>query len=152
MRITILTLLVTISTLASAADEKLKKIYIGFESVYMNNDADGFLALLDKSYEIKQTLHIPGVGADYRPVTKEQLIASMRRVGKPSSFPRSKMLDVTIEIKSENDFCGSSSTLKQTKVRGKDYEEKENRKVCFRKEGDKYLAVEHTIDVYFTEM
>jgi len=152
MRITLVFLFFTLSSYAFAASDENKRVYIEFEAAYMSNDADRFSEWLAEDYEIKQTLHIPGVGADYRPVTKEQLIASMRRNGKPSSFPRSEQSTVIIETKDETKFCGSSSTENQTKVRGKDYQEKEKRKVCFRKDGNRFLAVEHSIDVYFIAM
>ena len=151
MRITYILMLLVLSTVA-IANENQKQIYLEYESAYMSNDADRFSEWLSQEYTIKQTLHIPGVGPDYRPVTKEQLVAGMRKVGRPSSFPRSDSANVSIEQKGEMEFCGRSSTKTQTKVRGKDYEEKEKRKVCFRKEGGKYLAIEHTIDVYFIEM
>ncbi len=152
MKIILITLLTVLSSYSIAANDELKQIYIEFESAYMSNNAKNFAKWLDEDYEIKQTLHIPGVGPDYRPVTKEQLIASMQKINRPSSFPRSEISKVTIKEKSENLFCGSSSTESQTKVRGKDYKETEERKVCFRKNGNKYLALEHTIDVYFVEM
>ena len=138
------------STLAT--EDKLKDTYIEFESAYMSNNADQFSAWLAEDYEIKQTLHIPGVGPDYRPVSKEQLIASMKKTGRPNTLPRSELAAVSIEIISESKFCGSSATITQTKVSGKYYKEEEKRKVCFYLAGGRYIAVEHTIDVYYTKM
>ncbi len=148
----LMTLLLLAVSGASASDTDLRQIYLDFESAYMNNDADRFSEWLAENYEIKQTLHIPGIGPDYRPVTKEQLIASMRNIGKPSSFPRSEIDSVVITENDQKNFCGASETFNKTIVRGKDYEEKEERRVCFYYRDGRYFVVEHTIDVFFTEM
>lgn len=151
MRI-ILLLLSMFALPAPAADIHLQQVYLDFESAYMSNDADRFAAWIAADYEIRQTLHIPGSGADYRPVTKEQLIASMRIIDKPSSLPRSHIVNIAIELKTRDQFCGTSVTLELSTISGKDLEVREQRKVCFRRENGWYLAVEHTIDVYYKEL
>lgn len=151
MRI-ILLLLSIFALPASATDINLRQVYLDFESAYMSNDADRFAAWIATDYEIRQTLHIPGLDPEYRPVTKEQLIASMRIIDKPSSLPRSFIDHVTIESRTNTRFCGASVTISLTSARDKDYEEREQRKVCFRSENGWYLAVEHTIDVYYKEL
>jgi hypothetical protein len=134
----------------SVATEREGRIdtYLNFERAYMNNDVREFEPWLAKSYEIRQTLHIPGVGSDTRPVTKEQLLSSMKAVGKPSTMPRSVPESVEIEDL-ETGFCATSSTVNETTVSGEAYEEKEVREVCFEPHKDSYKAYKHTIDVYF---
>jgi len=148
----LITMLLFTASGVFASDVDLRQIYLDFESAYMSNDAGRISEWLAENYEIKQTLHIPGVGPDYRPVSKEQLIASMNRTGKPSSFPRSERDSVIIIENEQHKFCGTSKTLNKTIVRGKDFEEKEERRVCFDYRDGRYFAVEHTIDVFFTEM
>ncbi|WP_123421766.1 hypothetical protein [Gallaecimonas pentaromativorans] len=137
-----------LSTFAQAGDEKIA-IYLDFEKAYMSNDASSFSPWLGKEYKISETLHVPGMGSDTRPVSKRQLLASMEAVGKPSSMPRSTPENTVIESQDGDSFCATSTTLKKTIVGGDNYEEKEVRKVCFSKKGSKYLATSHNIDVYY---
>lgn len=137
-----------LSAFALADDEKIA-IYLNFEKAYMSNDVSSFSPWLGKEYKISQTLHVPGMGSDTRPVSKRQLLASMKTVGKPSSMPRSTPENTVIESQGGNSFCASSTTLNKTIVGGDNYEEKEVRKVCFSQKGSKYLATSHNIDVYY---
>ncbi|WP_237066866.1 hypothetical protein [Microbulbifer guangxiensis] len=131
------------------AEEERVSVYLQFEEAYMSNDVTKFSPWLSESYRISQTLHVPGMGSDTRSVSKNQLLASMKAVGKPSSLPRSKSEDTTIESSDETSFCGSTSTIGKTVVGGKNYEEKEVRKVCFQKQGTEYKATSHNIDVHY---
>lgn len=136
---------------ANAAEDKVA-VYLNFEQAYLSNDVSLFTPLLSKSYTIRQTLHIPGIGSDTVPVTKAQLLESMKQKPKPSSLPRSKAESVKIETISSNQFCARSQTLDQVVVAGKNYEEKELRKACFKHENIRYEAISHTIDVYYKEL
>jgi len=144
-----LTLLVSMN--AFAIDYEKKQIYLKFESAYMVGNADKFSAWLADDYKIRQTLHIPGIAPDSPLVTKEQLIASMRKRNIPSKLPRSELSNTYIESVDNLEFCGTSSTKTQITVRRKEYDEIEKRKVCFSKIDDKYLAISHSIDVYYFE-
>jgi len=97
-------------------------------------------------------LHVPGVGSDTVPVTKAQLLEGMKQNPKPSSLPRSKAESVKIETISKKQFCARSQTLDQVVVAGKNYEEKEQRKACFKHENNRYEAITHTIDVYYRKL
>lgn len=137
-----------ISSVVHAEIDKVS-VYLKFEEAYMSNNVAAFSPWLNKNYNISQTLHIPGVGPDTRPVSKAQLLASMGAVGKSSSMPRSTAEGTTIETKANDSFCATSSTINQTVVGGKNYEEKEVRKVCFEKQGEAYKATTHNIDVHY---
>lgn len=136
------------SAFVKAETDKVS-VYLQFEEAYMSNDVSLFTPWLSEKYQISQTLHIPGVGVDTRPVTKEQLLGGMKQVGKPSSMPRSSANSTEIELNNENSFCATSSTVNQTVVGGKNYEEKEIRKVCFEKQNESYKATIHNIDVHY---
>ncbi|WP_300542638.1 hypothetical protein [uncultured Pseudoalteromonas sp.] len=136
---------------ANAAEDKVA-VYLNFEQAYLSNDVSLFAPLLSKNYTIKQTLHIPGLGSDTLPVTKAQLLEGMKQNPKPSSLPRSKAESVKVETISSNQFCANSQTLDQVVVAGKNYEEKELRKACFKHENNSYEAISHTIDVYYREL
>ena len=136
---------------ANAAEDKVS-VYLNFEQAYLSNDVSLFAPLLSKNYTIKQTLHIPGLGSDTVPVTKAQLLEGMKQNPKPSSLPRSKAESVKVETISSNQFCANSQTLDQVVVAGKNYEEKELRKACFKHENNRYEAISHTIDVYYREL
>lgn len=143
-------LLVTILLSAFAqAEEERVSVYLKFEEAYMSNDVTKFSPWLSESYSVSQTLHIPGMGSDTRPASKNQLLASMKAVGRPSSMPRSKAEETIIESSDKESFCGSSHTISKTVVGGKNYEEKEVRKVCFQKQGAAYKATSHNIDVHY---
>lgn len=133
----------------SYAVDKPMAVYLDFEKAYMSNDVSILTPWLSKEYKISQTLHVPGMGSDTRLISKKQLLASMKAVGKPSEIPRSTPGNTIIDSEGENSFCASSTTMNQTVVGGKNYEEKEVRKVCFSKQGGKYLATSHNIDVYY---
>lgn len=137
--------------IANAAEDKVA-VYLNFEQAYLSNDVSLFAPLLSKNYTIKQTLHISGLGSDTVPVTKAQLLEGMKQNPKPSSLPRSKAESVKVETISSNQFCANSQTLDQVVVAGKDYEEKELRKACFKHENNRYEAISHTIDVYYREL
>ena len=137
--------------IANAAEDKVA-VYLNFEQAYLSNDVSLFAPLLSKNYTIRQTLHIPGLGSDTVPVTKAQLIEGMKQNPKPSSLPRSKAESVKVETISSNQFCANSQTLDQVVVAGKNYEEKELRKACFKHENNRYEAISHTIDVYYREL
>jgi len=137
-----------ISAFAQAEEDRVS-VYLKFEEAYMSNDVIKFSPLLGESYTVSQTLHIPGMGSDTRPVSKSQLLASMKAVGAPSSMPRSAAKETTIESTGETSFCGNSQTMNKTVVGGKNYEEKEVRKVCFEKQGKTYKATTHNIDVHY---
>ncbi len=134
------------------AESNKVSVYLQFEEAYMSNDASLFAPWLSEDYKIRQTLHIPGVGADTRPITKEQLLAGMKQVGKPSSMPRSKAAETVIESSNEISFCATSNTVNQTVVGGKNYEEKEIRKVCFDKINEDYKVTVHNIDVHYSAL
>ena len=136
----------------SLAEVDFKEVYLSFEEAYMSNDVNEFEPWLHKKYKISQTLHIPGVGADTRPVTKNQLLQVMKSSNTPNTMPRSTLENTNIEIKSKKEFCGISETINKTNVSGKTYEEKEVHKVCFKSKKGKYLAVKHNIDVYYKEL
>ncbi|MEC8224996.1 MAG: hypothetical protein VX010_02465 [Pseudomonadota bacterium] len=136
---------------ANAAEDKVA-VYLNFEQAYLSNDVSLFAPLLSKNYTIKQTLHIPGLGSDTVPVTKAKLLEGMKQNPKPSSLPRSKAESVKVETISSNQFCANSQTLDQVVVAGKNYEEKELRKACFKHENNSYEAISHTIDVYYREL
>ncbi len=137
--------------IANAAEDKVA-VYLNFEQADLSNDVSLFALLLSKNYTIKQTLHIPGLGSDTVPVTKAQLLEGMKQNPKPSSLPRSKAESVKVETISSNQFCANSQTLDQVVVAGKNYEEKELRKACFKHENNRYEAISHTIDVYYREL
>ncbi len=137
--------------IANAAEDKVA-VYLNFEQAYLSNDVSLFAPLLSKNYTIKQTLHVPGVGSDTVPVTKAQLLEGMKQNPKPSSLPRSKAESVKIETISKKQFCARSQTLDQVVVAGKNYEEKEQRKACFKHENNRYEAITHTIDVYYRKL
>ncbi|WP_286258459.1 hypothetical protein [Pseudoalteromonas apostichopi] len=137
--------------IANAAEDKVA-VYLNFEQAYLSNDVSLFAPLLSKNYTIKQTLHIPGIGSDTVPVTKAELLEGMKQNPKPSSLPRSKAESVKIETISKRQFCARSQTLDQVVVAGKNYEEKEQRKACFKHENNRYEAITHTIDVYYREL
>ena len=137
--------------IANAAEDKVA-VYLNFEQAYLSNDVSLFAPLLSKNYTIKQTLHVPGVGSDTVPVTKAQLLEGMKQNPKPSSLPRSKAESVKIETISKKQFCARSQTLDQVVVAGKNYEEKEQRKACFKHENNRYEAITLTIDVYYRKL
>ncbi len=137
--------------IANAAEDKVA-VYLNFEQAYLSNDVSLFAPLLSKNYTIKQTLHIPGIGSDTVPVTKAELLEGMKQNPKPSSLPRSKAESVKIETISKRQFCARSQTLDQVVVAGKNYEEKEQRKACFKHENNRYEAITHTIDVYYRKL
>ncbi|MEQ5875243.1 hypothetical protein J3455_11915 [Pseudoalteromonas sp. NFXS39] len=137
--------------IANAAEDKVA-VYLNFEQAYLSNDVSLFAPLLSKNYTIKQTLHVPGIGSDTVPVTKAQLLEGMKQNPKPSSLPRSKAESVKIETISKRQFCARSQTLDQVVVEGKNYEEKEQRKACFKHENNRYEAITHTIDVYYRKL
>lgn len=137
--------------IANAAEDKVA-VYLNFEQAYLSNDVSLFAPLLSKNYTIKQTLHVPRIGSDTVPVTKAQLLEGMKQNPKPSSLPRSKAESVKIETISKRQFCARSQTLDQVVVAGKNYEEKEQRKACFKHENNRYEAITHTIDVYYQEL
>lgn len=137
-----------LSAFVQADDEKIA-IYLDFEKAYMSNDASSFSPWLGKEYKINQTLHVPGMESDTRSVSKRQLLASMKAVGKPSSMPRSIAENTTIKYQGGNSFCVSSTALNKTIVGKDNYEEKEVRRVCFSQKGSKYFATSHNIDVYY---
>ncbi|BBM00133.1 hypothetical protein GL2_02070 [Microbulbifer sp. GL-2] len=64
-------------------------------------------------------------------------------------MPRSTAEQTTIEPRSKASFCGSSQTIAKTVVGGKNYEEKEVRKVCFQKQSSTYKATSQNIDVHY---
>ena len=136
------------SAFVKAETDKVS-VYLQFEEAYMSNNVSLFSPWLSENYKIRQTLHIPGVGADTRPVTKQQLLAGMNQVGKPSSMPRSSASGTEIQLGKKNSFCASSNTVNTTVVSGKNYEEKEVRKVCFEKQSGTYKAITHNIDVHY---
>ena len=97
-------------------------------------------------------MHIPGLGSDSREATGTQMLAVMEKVNKPNTMPRSTKKNTEIEVISNTEFCAFSTTINQTNISGKNYEEKEVRKVCFVKKANNYLANTHNIDVYYKEM
>ncbi|WP_444939160.1 hypothetical protein [Microbulbifer sp. JMSA002] len=141
-------IIILTSPFVKAETDKIS-VYLKFEEVYMSNDVSLLSPWLSKNYKISQTLHIPGVGADTRHITKKHLLASMRQIGKPSSMPRSKASVTKIETKNENSFCATSSTANQRVVGERKYEEKEVRKVCFERQGETYKATTHNINVHY---
>lgn len=136
----------------SFAGDDLKDIYLSFESAYMSNDVSKFKPLLAKEYKISQTLHIPGGISDTQPVSKDQLLKSMKATKIPNTMPRSKPENTSIQVLEDGGFCGESNTINEVLVSGRKHEEKEVRNVCFKKTKKGYLAVSHEIDVYFTEL
>ena len=136
----------------SYADDDLMQIYLGFESAYMSNDVSKFKPLLAKEYKISQTLHIPGGISDTRPVSKKQLLNSMKATNLANTMPRSKPENTRIRAQENGGFCGDSNTINEVIVSGKKHQEKEVRNICFKKTKKGYLAVSHNIDVYFTEL
>lgn len=146
----IVALIMPMLSVATELDSRVET-YLRFERAYMSNNVREFKPWLAKSYDIRQTLHIPGVGSDTRPVSKQQLLSSMKAVGKPSEMPRSAPESVEVESV-EAGFCATSSTVNQTAVSGEVYEEKEVRRVCFEPFKGSYKANQHTIDVYFRKM
>ncbi|MCG9709851.1 hypothetical protein L1D46_13735 [Pseudoalteromonas sp. Isolate3] len=68
------------------------------------------------------------------------------------SRQRSKAESVKIETISKRQFCARSQTLDQVVVAGKNYEEKEQRKACFKHENNRYEAITHSIDVYYRKL
>ncbi len=139
---------VFLSSVVQAEIDKVS-VYLKFEEAYMSNDAASFSPWLSENYKIRQTLHIPGVGSDTRPVSKDQLLASMALVGKPSAMPRSTPENTAIEAEADSSFCATSTTINQTVVGGKNYEEKEVREVCFEDIGGAFKATTHNIDVHY---
>ena len=146
----IIALIMPMLSVAEELDSRVET-YLSFERAYMSNNVREFKPWLAKSYEIEQTLHIPGVGADTRPVTKQQLLSSMKAVGKPSTIPRSVAESVEIQA-AESGFCAVSRTVNETTVFGEAYEEAEVREVCFEPHKSSYRAFKHSIDVYFKKM
>lgn len=146
----IIALIIPMLSVAEERDSRVET-YLSFEIAYMNNNVQEFKPWLAKSYKIEQTLHIPGVGADTRPVTKRQLLSSMQAVGKPSTMPRSDAESVEIQAVNSG-FCAVSRTINETTVSGEAYEEKEVREVCFENHKGSYKAYKHSIDVYFRKM
>ena len=134
------------------ASVDLMSTYLDFENSYMSNSVEAYEPWLAKDYKIIQTLHIPGLGSDSREVTGKQMLAAMKSMKVANSTPRSTPENTEINLVSDNDFCATSTTVSQTKVGGKDYEEKEVRKVCFTKKLENYLAISHKIDVYYSEI
>lgn len=146
----IIALIIPMLSVAEEPDSRVET-YLSFESAYMSNNVQEFKPWLAKSYKIEQTLHIPGVGADTRPVTKQQLFSSMKAIGKPSTMPRSAAESVEIQA-AESGFCAVSRTVNETTVSGESYEETEVREVCFEPHKSSYKAYKHSIDVYFRKM
>ncbi len=134
------------------SNEELKSIYLSFESDYMSNDSEKYSKWLTDQYEIVQTMHVPGLGSDSRKVTGKQMIGFMKKMNKPNSTPRSTMENTSIRLTDNTGFCAMSSTVAETKVSGKDFEEKETREVCFLKIVSDFKAIEHKIDVYYKEL
>lgn len=134
------------------ASADLMSTYLDFENSYMSNSVEVYQPWLSKHYKIIQTLHIPGLGSDSREVTGKQMLAAMRSMKVANSTPRSTPENTEIKVISENEFCATSTTISKTKVGGKDFEEKEIRKVCFTKELENYLAISHKIDIYYSEI
>lgn len=134
------------------ASADLMSTYLDFENSYMSNSVEAYEPWLAKDYKIIQTLHIPELGSDSREVTGKQMLAAMKSMKVANSTPRSTPENTEINLVSDNDFCATSTTVSQTKVGGKDYEEKEVRKVCFTKKLENYLAISHKIDVYYSEI
>lgn len=150
MRTLILFILITAPY--SYGEGDLREVYLAFEKAYMSNDVSKFKPLLAKEYKVSQTLHIPGGISDTKPVSKKQLLKSMKAMNTPNTMPRSKLEDVNIEVQEDGGFCGESITLNDIVVSGKPHEEKEVRNVCFKKAKQGFWAVSHKIDVYFTEL
>lgn len=151
MKIAVVLVSLILCVAAVAMDIDERKIYLEFESDYHSNNAENIDAWLAQDVSLKQTLHIPGIGADTIKVTREQILSSMRKTNRPNTTPMSNLDDVTIEKFDDGRFCGNSKTVTETVVTGKKYIEKEDRKVCFRLSQEKYLVTEQTIDVYYTE-
>lgn len=147
----LLSILIFVSCSAVANDE-LKNIYLSFESDYMSNDSVKYSKWLTEQYEIVQTLHAPGLGSDSRKVTGKQMVGLMKKMNQPNSTPRSTIENTIIRLTDNTGFCATSSTVTNTKVSGKDYEEKETREVCFREVVNDFKAVEHRIDVFYKQL
>ena len=130
----------------------LMSTYLEFENSYMSNSVEESEPWLAKQYKIVQTLHVPGMGSDSREVTGKQMLAVMKSMKVANSTPHSTPENTEIYVISANDFCATSTTISETIVGGKDYEEKEVRNVCFTKTSDNYLATSHKIDVYYSEI
>ena len=136
----------------SYAEDDLKQIFLSFESAYMSNDVSKFKPLPAKKYKFSQTLHIPGGISDTRPVSKRQLLNSMRATKMANTMPRSNPENTSIRVLENGEFCGESNTINEVLVSGKKQEEKEVRSVCFKKTKKGYLAFSHKIDVYYAEL
>lgn len=134
------------------ANDELKSTYFAFESDYMSNDASKYSQWLTDEYEIVQTMHVPGMGSDSRKITGQQMVGFMKKMNKPNSTPRSTFENTSVQLTDDTGFCATSNTTATTKVAGKDYEEKETRKVCFLKIKSDFKAVEHKIDVYYKKL
>jgi hypothetical protein len=140
MKMRKLLLALALFTQCSYAETGLKEIYFAFENAYMSNDVSQFEPLLAKDYRISQTLHIPGGVSDTRPASKTQLLTAMRMTGTPNSMPRSDAENTLVNPTDDGGFCGESNTLNEVVISGKRHEEKEIRKVCFKKTNNGYLA------------
>lgn len=146
-----LSFLIFTSTSVFANDE-LKSTYLEFESSYMSNSKAKYAPWLSSSYKIIQTMHVPSLGSDSREATGAQMLAMMEKMNTPNTMPRSTKKNTEIEVISSTEFCAFSTTINQTNISGKNYEEKEVRKVCFIKQANNYLANTHNIDVYYKEI
>ncbi len=145
----LLTLFLSVFALA---EEDNKATYLMFEDDYMSNDISLFEPWLNEDYKLVQTLNVPGMGSDTRVASRSQLISAMKSMRSPNSIPRSSRKDTNIEIISDSAFCGSSHVFNETFVGGKNYEEKEIRRVCFSKIEGTYRVTSHNVDVHYREI
>lgn len=147
----ILLLIAALFPAAVTAHDERVWLYLLFEEAFISNDVAAFSPWLSDAYLLTQTLHVLGSIADSRRFSKEALLSTMRDIGKPSSIKRSSKSTVSI-IPAGDSFCAVSRIVATTAAGGKNYEEKEVRKVCFVSVEGLYQATSHTIDVYYRNL
>jgi hypothetical protein len=154
MRILIALAMLTLSSLSAASDDAFKSIYMQFEATFKSRDADKVSKWLSENYELLQTMSFPGVGlVGGDKSSKKKILSYMHSGIRLDSYPPSKLSDIRVKIIKNNEFCGYSSVHIPNKSMGrnKDSEMAQDRKVCFRLEGGKYVVYKHTIETYMMD-
>lgn len=151
MKTHVLLLATGLLSIASAAEGNRVATYLEYERAYFSNDTKRVSEWLAGEPQLTQTLHIPGVGPSSVEVTAKQLLKSMKGMKPRPAELLTPAENVTIEDGDPQRFCGIGGITKPTTVAGKQYNEREVRRFCFRAEGARYVLESQQIDVYYDQ-
>jgi hypothetical protein len=139
-----------IATGAVAADDARVKVYSEFEAAYLSNDTHRASKWLTDDLLFRQSIQLPEKKVDAARLDKAGLLATMARIGRPSTVPAATREDIVIEAIDDARWCATGTALSKSTYLDVPYDRKDRRRACFRQAEGKDLAYELTVDVYFT--